>query len=485
MHHFPKTYSFYTLFSRLFLFSFICLSINSQMVSAMNPVFQQLSDEEMWQQAQKTNTESSYQMYVSRFPNGKYVQEAAEAVFIIRDNADWEQARKANTRKSYQDYLNKHPDGSHNKEAKRIVSRLGGGSSKSTSKVVTNNPPKNKTADPVAPDPAPNPAPKVVEEPKANTSKPVVEPNPSTPTAPSGDEEEKLWAQVKDLDTPDAYKLYLDSYPMGAYVDNALKNIPMEISYNRDNQRDTVFFLEVKYALAPIDISRVEIIQTESVYVPGQSMSDLEQAVSGQAEEGVTKWPEGKLKAMVTPVYASYNSVEVSLGLPQTYKIFIKDAAGDQKNISIEGGMQPLRLQGVNGRMPEEDSVFMIIKGGQSPFFARFVKPGKEPEDFIHEEELNKYPEPNTWYMTKNNLVELGKVEGGSYNMYIVDSRKTEFEEYNYDVFFKGGKDNLMEMAKGVLPFIGILFGIMILYLIFFRRKKRKSGPGYGYKGYR
>lgn len=430
----------------------------------------QQSDEEAWQVASSANTEAAYRAYTRQFPNGQHVLEAAKNIALLRDNADWEVAREGNTLASYQKYLDNHPDGLYKSQAQRMVNRFSPTSSRTSDVAVTNPAPRNNTTSPPAnPDPAP--------------VSPPVTPKSNTPTtnAATGDEEESTWNEIQSLGTADAFKLYLNQYPDGKYAQEALENIPMEISYSRDKMRDSIFFIEIKYGKAPVSLASAELTASGNTFTPGGG-EDLSGGLMPPTDPSLFYWPEGKLNGSFTQIQPGVTNVEVSLGLPQTYLLRFKDANEQTQQITIEGGMADLTLKGVNGRTPEEDTLYMIITGGTPPYYARFLNPGDELDEYICEVELTKYPEENAWYLAKGKLIAEQQIEGGSFNLYIMDNRKTEYEEYNYDIFFKGGSQF---QFKTFLLLGGLFVGLFIAYMILRRLIRKNKAPRYGYKGYR
>ena len=71
----------------------------------------------LWEYAKQGNTTESYQMYISKYPEGKFIIEAE----TLLESALWEYAKQKNTTKSYQMYINKYPEGKFVIEAETLL----------------------------------------------------------------------------------------------------------------------------------------------------------------------------------------------------------------------------------------------------------------------------------------------------------------------------------------------------------------------------
>ena len=80
-------------------------------------------DDEAFARAKAENTATAYEAYLSKFPEGRYVEEARRRLEAIRareDDAAFARAKRANTEASYAAYLSQYPDGRHAAEARRL-----------------------------------------------------------------------------------------------------------------------------------------------------------------------------------------------------------------------------------------------------------------------------------------------------------------------------------------------------------------------------
>jgi hypothetical protein len=71
----------------------------------------------VWKVAELSQDNTIYEMYESRWPEGKH----ADKVKTVTDKIDWEKARKENSRHSYEYYLNYRTDGHYAKDARDAI----------------------------------------------------------------------------------------------------------------------------------------------------------------------------------------------------------------------------------------------------------------------------------------------------------------------------------------------------------------------------
>ena len=74
-------------------------------------------DDGAWKKAESFNTQSSYEAYMDKFPNGAHIAEAKKAIIAL-DNSAWTKAQKTNSSNAYKDYIDNYPEGKHLQEAK-------------------------------------------------------------------------------------------------------------------------------------------------------------------------------------------------------------------------------------------------------------------------------------------------------------------------------------------------------------------------------
>lgn len=81
-------------------------------------------EDNAWKNAQLQNTINSYNEYLDKYPNGKFIFEAENILSQLEEDNVWDNAQMQNTIKSYNDYLNKYPNGKYTLEAKDKISQL-------------------------------------------------------------------------------------------------------------------------------------------------------------------------------------------------------------------------------------------------------------------------------------------------------------------------------------------------------------------------
>ena len=87
----------------------------------------QEEDDKAFYQAQDTNTTIAFEKYIINYPAGKHVQEANDAIDLIKQNsetADWTLAKNAGTIKAYSDFIIKYPETSHKTEAENTILKI-------------------------------------------------------------------------------------------------------------------------------------------------------------------------------------------------------------------------------------------------------------------------------------------------------------------------------------------------------------------------
>lgn len=77
-----------------------------------------------WNKAAAEDTETAYQAFLDRHPEGEWAQKAQAQLDAIRDERDWERAQISDAIQSYNNYLLAHPTGVHMGEARQRISEL-------------------------------------------------------------------------------------------------------------------------------------------------------------------------------------------------------------------------------------------------------------------------------------------------------------------------------------------------------------------------
>lgn len=85
-------------------------------------------DSAAWEEAKRLNNESAYNAYTGRFPYGKYVNEANNAIRQIRAEREaahrFEQAKTRRDRELLKDFINRYPESPQVAEARQLLEKL-------------------------------------------------------------------------------------------------------------------------------------------------------------------------------------------------------------------------------------------------------------------------------------------------------------------------------------------------------------------------
>jgi len=441
----------------------------------------QTTEDEVWKQVTAENTVDAYQRYMFEFPEGTYIDAAIDKIVVLRDENAWKEAVAQNTSSSYRKYLKIYPRGLHVEEAKAASRRLSG-PTESSNTVASNSRGNDR---PVRTErPASNPPrEESVTQPEVVTERPAPK-TESTPAKkaepePAVDPEEEMWRSAVQTGTELAYKNYLSTYPNGKYVEQAIPKVPMELDLQRSNAVDSVFVLTVKYAEQPVQVRKAEIPREFLSYTPAEIPESVSKdTLSDGTLVNQYQWPEGRFHADVTSIDPVNTEIILTLGREQKYEVLLADVRNNTRKVELEGALAPLELLGVLGYEPENDTLFLTIRGGKPDYYVRIVELGKEVNDFVHEEVLKPDRYDNTWYLAKQDLIRENKITSGNYDVYVVDSRKLESIKYTRSVAFGTGHlISNMEFRKFLIFPLGIL--VILLLVRWVRSSRNSSGSRY------
>jgi len=74
----------------------------------------------LWENAKKVNRVESYKEYITKFPNGKFINQADSIIQVFV----WEETKKLNNPESYEKYLSNYPKGYYVNEAKMTFEKV-------------------------------------------------------------------------------------------------------------------------------------------------------------------------------------------------------------------------------------------------------------------------------------------------------------------------------------------------------------------------
>ncbi len=441
----------------------------------------QTTEDEVWKQVTAENTVDSYQRYMFEFPEGKYIDVAIEKIVVLRDENAWKEAVAQNTSSSYRKYLKIYPRGLHVEAAKAASRRLAS-PTESSNTVASNSRGSNQPVrnERQASNPTKN---KSVEQPEVVIKRPIAETEPApakrVEPKPVLDPEEEKWRSTMQTGTELAYKNYLSTYPNGKYVEQAIPKVPMELDLQRSNAVDSVFVLTVKYAEQPVQVRKVEIPRELLSYTPAEKPESVaNDTLSDGTLVNQYQWLEGRFNADVTSIDPVNTEIILTLGREQKYEVLLADVRNNTRKVELEGALSPLELLGVLGYEPENDTLFLTIRGGKPDYYVRIVELGKEVNDFVHEEILKPDRYDHTWYLAKQDLIRENKITSGNYEVYVVDSRKLESIKYTRSIAFGTGHlISNMEFRKFLIFPLGIL--VILLLVRWVRSSRNSSGSRY------
>ncbi len=81
----------------------------------------QISDDLLWKHTQKQDTLAAYSNYILKSPNGKYIEQANQAVEYIQEVEAWMKVSLVHQRLAYQSFLNQFPEGKYQPPASILL----------------------------------------------------------------------------------------------------------------------------------------------------------------------------------------------------------------------------------------------------------------------------------------------------------------------------------------------------------------------------
>jgi len=394
----------------------------SQPVSQPQPVQSgQVTEDEFWSSIVNSNKVEDFEFYNLKYPNGKYRAEANDKILTIREEKAWIKADRVHTVQEYRLFISRYPNSTYKPEAQKRIASL-------------------------------------------SPQRPVEQTN-------EVDEEEAYWKTVTEIDQPSAYKDYLLRFTGGKYASQALQNIPAEILAKRSPYDELTFLVDVRYASQAMGISEIAIPSENLSYRPVESVIPAD--ISTPYD--YVRWPEGEVTINITAQDAAsgYTSMQVQLGKRQKYNLQFIDGA-EVQNISLEADIPPLNISSIQNLNTNQDTLLFDLQGGVPSYFLRLVKEGNNVTQDEMEQELTRDPATGQYYIMRSGLVDAG-LPNGSYMMYILDSRKTDYISWDAEplIIDKGTRD--IKIWQIMLPIL-----LIIIVFIFLLNKRSKKNNGYG-----
>ncbi len=387
-------------------------------VQAVQTRQQQMTEDEFWQSIVNNNNIEDFEYYNLKYPNGKYNTQANEKILTIREDQAWSRTIQVNTLNEYRTFLARYPNSKYKREAQNKIAAL----------------------------------------------------SPSTPAKePEVNEEDAYWKSVIEQDQVFAYKEYLSKYPKGKYAEAALQKIPLEILANRSSYDDLTYLVMIRYASPSMGLSTISIPDDTLTFQPTQPGIPSDATLP----YAYVQWPEGEITINVVEQAPGLTSLRVQLGKRKKYELQFVDGI-EMQNISLEADIPPLSIQNIENLNSPKDTVFFEIAGGVPSYFLRLVADGNNVTQGEIEQELLLDPGLGKYYINRTSLME-SELPDGSYVVYILDSRKTDYQSWDDEAFIiNEGKMNI-KIWQILLPVL-----LIIILLIFLLNKRSKKNSGYG-----
>lgn len=130
----------------------VCLAL----VLALSACSRQQSD---WEKTRTANTTDAYELFIKKYPNGEFTQQAQARAKELYEERDWQKARDADTIEAYQAFLKQYPEGKWTEEARIRVENFTLASAPSGAAPAASAPPAAAPGPSAAPAPSPAPSP--------------------------------------------------------------------------------------------------------------------------------------------------------------------------------------------------------------------------------------------------------------------------------------------------------------------------------------
>ncbi len=381
----------------------------------------QVTEDEFWSSIVHSSKVEDFEFYNLKYPSGKYREKANDKILTIREEKAWIRADQVHMVQEYRLFISRYPNSKYKPEAQKRIASLS--------------------------------------------------PKQPVETANEVDEEEAYWKTVTGIDQSGAYKDYLLRFPNGKYTAQALQNIPLEILAKRSPFDELTFLVDVRYASQTLGISNIEIPSENLSYQPVEPVIPADITTPYD----YVQWPEGEVTIHITAQDAAsgYTSMQVQLGKRQKYDFQFIDGT-EVQNVSLEADIPPLKISGIENLNTSQDTLLFDLQGGVPSYFLRLVKEGNDVTQDEMEQELTRDPVTGQYYIMRSGLADAGLLNG-SYMMYILDSRKTDYISWDEEplIIDKGTWD--IKIWQIMLPVL-----LIIIVFIFFLNKRSQKTNGYG-----
>lgn len=424
----------------------------SKTYTKSDPIYEKQEDpeEEYWEKTKNTHTVDAYKKYLllseaGRF-TGKYKEVATKAISDIWDETAWARAKKLGTKAAYKEYIENEPFGKHKKEALSFLRPA----------------PRTRSANSSAPPPAAKkPVTVAARAPKAKPKRILESDGNIDVSRIPLMYEDSVWNSSIEWDSELAYMNYVDQFPAGSYLDEALHKVPIKISIVRSNESLGKSSFSLAYAKNPVIISKIEIDRhgNNSRFNAMEMMKSLLRSVNLQGDSVYTySLKEQGLVARLDMPKPVESKVVIQANKSSAFKVQFRDALGRTAEIALEAAAEEFKIAYISGYSIDEDTLYFKIKGGKPEYAVQFF----ELDRYVvrHEATLIKdhlRGDPELWYLDKKRLQNEAELIG-EYYLTIWDKSHEKFIEHNRIVHFNEGLFSNIEDI--------ILFLIIIMFLI-------------------
>lgn len=193
------------------------------------PAAKKSDDDLAWVRALEKDTLEGYREYLALFPEGLHKEDAQREIDTY-DNKAWETAETRQTIAGYEDYLEAWPEGLHASKARERIAEM-----KAKAEAIVKDAAERAAQDSADWDTAAQEntidsyGRYLIKQPRgkwvAEAQKRIDQIKADQAAAAASQADRQAWEAAKAANRADGYQLYLNSYPQGAYVPQAMAAI--------------------------------------------------------------------------------------------------------------------------------------------------------------------------------------------------------------------------------------------------------------------
>ncbi|MEL6256562.1 MAG: hypothetical protein AAFR87_31455 [Bacteroidota bacterium] len=432
------------------------------------------NEDEYWEKTKSIHTEDAYRKYILLSNQGKYtgkyLSDASRAIQDIWDDKAWARAKEKATVSAYEEYLASNSEGKYREEAlKKIGTSPKTRSAKPASKGV--RPPAKVAVRKTKP----------VEKVKiAAKEKPAESVEIDLSQIPLM-YEDSVWNSTINWDSETSYKNYLDQFPQGRYVEEALKKIPIEVSFVRNQQGQGRSIFNLSYGMNPVIISKISLRsdngdKDKSAFELAKDVLKTEN-LQGDSVYTYSIKDMGVNVRMDMPAPLDAKVVMLA-NRANAYKIEFRDALGRTTEIALDPASDEFKVEYISGYGVGEDTLYFKLSGGSPDYTVQFF----ELDRYVvrHEVTLrNDHGKIDTdlWYIDKIQEAEIAELSG-DYYLTLFDAGKAHRIEHNRIIHFSTGFfGNIENLVLILIIFLFVALGIGWGYVKLKEKRQPKFKP--------